>query len=86
MKLARHVTLTETANGHVLLDTRRGTYWHLNQSGYAIVQGLLEGKSLTELSRIVAETGNVDRERAVNDCSAFLAELLRAHLVKGHVK
>lgn len=44
--LAPHVNLTETDEGAVVLDERRGRYWQLNQTGTYVLRRLLDERDV----------------------------------------
>lgn len=81
MRLSKHVTLTETEDGAVLLNRRSGQYWQLNRSGAVVVRVLLAGGDEDEAAHAVTARYPVDRDRALADVRSLTAELRRARLV-----
>ncbi len=83
MKLRKGVVLTRTEEGTFLLDTRGGSYWHLNPSGLEVLESLVRGEALdTVVDRIAAEQ-EVDRAVVAGDCATLVQDLRAARLLKG---
>lgn len=82
MRLSKHVTLTETEDGAVLLNRRSGRYWQLNRSGAVVLRVLLAGGDEDEAAHAVTERYPVDQDRALADVRSLTAELHRARLVR----
>lgn len=80
--LRRSVELTESEDGSILLDTARGVYWHLNGVGAQFVRGIQEGKSLNQVTALIAEHYNVDPETVKRDIDALLRDLKKARLIE----
>lgn len=81
--LRQGLSIVEVEDGKVILDTRRGVYWHLNQTAITVVEELGRGRAFDDLiSQIVLETG-ADEGRVRSDHLALVEELRRAKLIKG---
>jgi mannose/fructose-specific phosphotransferase system component IIA len=79
--LRPHVTATPSGGGMVLLDTRSGKYWQLNETGALILSDLLEGASPAETAAHLAEQHPTAAERASRDIDALLQQLATAQLI-----
>ncbi|SDI37868.1 Coenzyme PQQ synthesis protein D (PqqD) [Sinosporangium album] len=81
--LRQGLSIVEVDDGKVVLDTRRGVYWHLNRTAITVVEELGRGRAFDDLIReIVRETG-ADEDRVRSDHLALLDELRRAKLIEG---
>lgn len=78
MRLDPAVCVTETAYGTVLLDTRTGTYWQLNETGSAVLAALSQGYTETEAVRRLTDGFQVDEQRAAKDIAGLLDQLRSA--------
>lgn len=76
------VRLTTFPDGAVLLDTRTGRYWKLNTTGALMLQALLDGASVRQASRLLAEQyRQVSPDQAGRDLDGLLEHLRDAGLV-----
>lgn len=76
------VRLTTFPDGAVLLDTRTGRYWQLNTTGALMLQALLDGASVRQASRLLAEQyRQVSPDQAGRDLDGLLEQLRDAGLV-----
>lgn len=83
IQLRKGLSIVEVEDGRVLLDTRRGVYWHLNRQAVRMLEELGRGRTLDDLvGQIVRETG-ADEERVRADHLALIDELRRAKLIEG---
>jgi hypothetical protein len=82
MRLKPGVKIVDESSGAFLLDTRKGVYWHLNQSGVRLVSALAEGRSVDDVVAEVAAEFSVDPEMVRADCMALLKELRKARLIE----
>jgi hypothetical protein len=82
VRLADGVLFQELQGEAVLLSTRNGQYYGLNELGARIWQGLTAGDSMAQvLSRVMSEY-DVAEQRLVGDVSRFLESLEGAGLIK----
>ncbi|WP_341716391.1 lasso peptide biosynthesis PqqD family chaperone [Micromonospora sp. FIMYZ51] len=82
VRLHDHVLLTETEDGAVLLDERRGRYWQLNGSGALLLTMLLSGAVVEQAATALMDRYPVDGERALADVRALVSGLRAAGLVR----
>lgn len=83
VRLREGLSIVEVDDGKVVLDTRRGVYWHLNQSAIAMIEELESGRPFDDLiNQIVRETG-AQESLARTDHLALLKELRKAKLIEG---
>jgi coenzyme PQQ synthesis protein D (PqqD) len=76
------VHLTTFPDGAVLLDTRTGRYWQLNTTAALLLQALLEGASVQQASRQLAERHpQLSPDQAGHDLDGLLEQLRDAGLV-----
>lgn len=66
----------------VILDIERTTYLGVNRTGSAIWLALSSGATREDLVSLVMERFRVDRERATQDVTAFVDDLLAQGLVE----
>ncbi|MGC0420162.1 lasso peptide biosynthesis PqqD family chaperone [Embleya sp. AB8] len=57
VRLRKHVSITDTEDGAVLLDERSGEYWQLNHSASIVLRVLLAGADEREAARALVEAG-----------------------------
>ncbi|MEY9847045.1 lasso peptide biosynthesis PqqD family chaperone [Streptacidiphilus sp. MAP5-3] len=81
MRLHPDVSMTDTEDGTVLLHGRTGRYWQLNTTGRDVLQGLLAGRTPTELAATLAAAHGIGVERAKTDVKAVLSQLASAELM-----
>lgn len=81
LRLAEDIRLTETEQGAVLLDTRRGKYFQLNPTAVYTLRGLLDGAELPEVVARLAGHYQTDPERITADVTRVLTDLRAAKLV-----
>lgn len=82
MRLGKSVSVTETADGAVVLDQRSGKYWQLNPSGAVVLATLLAGGTPEQAAEAVVARYPVDADRALADVRALVAALRSARLVR----
>lgn len=83
MRLASGVTMTQVEEGTVLFDARRGKYWHLNDVGVEVVNGVVNGRPVTTIAQEISERTGADETVVTTDCQELLRQLRDAKLVKG---
>ncbi len=83
MKLREGVVITEVEQGTILLDTRRGRYWHLNDLGIEVLRSIVAGDSLDSVVDRLATTHETDRRTVADDCRSLIRELRAVRLVSG---
>jgi hypothetical protein len=81
LRLGKHVTLSESEGGAVLLDLRSGRYWQLNTTGVLVLQTLLDGGDEERAVAAVAARYPVDPDRAHADVRSLVTALRDARLV-----
>ncbi|MEU4805683.1 lasso peptide biosynthesis PqqD family chaperone [Actinosynnema sp. NPDC023587] len=79
--LARHVSVTDTDSGMVLLDQKSGRYWQLNGTAAAVVRGLVERTRPEDVVRALSLAHPEQAGRVASDVAAFLGSLREAKLV-----
>lgn len=84
-RLKPTVELTEDETGAVLLDMRRGVYWHLNVVGVSVARALADESTVAGIARGIAEEFDVDTATAERDVRDLLVQLRRARLLDGRV-
>ncbi|WDZ86611.1 PqqD family peptide modification chaperone [Micromonospora cathayae] len=83
VQLKAGLAIVEVEDGRVLLDTRRGVYWHLNLPALTLIEELGRGRPFDDLIRgIAAETGT-DEGTVRSDHLALVYELREAKLIEG---
>lgn len=69
--------------GGVILDSKSGKYWHLDQLGVRLVQLLEEGHHLEDYVRWVTSHMRVDAATARHDAKCLWQTLRESQLVEG---
>lgn len=82
IRLAKHTQSVATDDGLVLLDARRGKYWHLNSSGARILDLLLAGSTETEAIETVVDETGAPRELVGHDVRELVNGLRKARLAE----
>ncbi|MGH3242038.1 MAG: lasso peptide biosynthesis PqqD family chaperone [Spirillospora sp.] len=80
--LARHVSLTETEDGMVLLDERGGRYFQLNGTGAAVVRMLAEAATVEDVIARLTRDHPAHAERVPADVQALMSSLRAAGLIR----
>ncbi|MCP2166320.1 lasso peptide biosynthesis PqqD family chaperone [Goodfellowiella coeruleoviolacea] len=81
LRLHPDVTITDTADGTVLLHGRTGRYYQLNPTGAAVLHRLVAGEEPDRIAHRLAEHHRIDPDQAHRDVTAVLTQLLAATLV-----
>ncbi|WP_435111027.1 lasso peptide biosynthesis PqqD family chaperone [Nocardiopsis synnemataformans] len=85
MKLKSSVKMSADEDGALLLDTEKGTYWHLNPVGVRLAEALAEERSFNELVQAVTTDFDVDPGVARRDVRRLLKDMKKARLVEGRI-
>lgn len=76
------VTIIEVADGQMLLDTRRGTLYHVNRAGAVVLAALAQRSvSLDDAATVLADRYGISRDRARADVEALVESLRAGRLV-----
>lgn len=81
-RLRAYVSLVGTDDGAVLLDEKSGRYWQINTTGYLILQTLMRGGTPDEAARLLADTYEVNAQRAADDVTTLVELLSTTRLVE----
>jgi hypothetical protein len=81
LRLRADVSMVDDAGSAVLLDEHTGRYFQLNSTGATVVRGLLQGHSVDDTARQLAERYPVAADRALADVISILDQLADARLV-----
>ena len=83
VRLRSGLAIVEVEDGKILLDTKRGVYWHLNLTAIALLDELSRGRTFDDhISQMARDTG-MDEARVRSDHLALVQELRQAKLVEG---
>jgi hypothetical protein len=85
IKLKQGLAIVQVEDGKVVLDTKRGVYWHLNVSAIDMLEELGRGRSFDDLVRQIAEDAGVDEGRVRSDHLALVTELRQAKIIDGEL-
>ncbi|WP_167203080.1 lasso peptide biosynthesis PqqD family chaperone [Actinomyces respiraculi] len=85
LKFSDSTIVRESDDGALMLDTRRGTYWHLNETGLRLVRAVRAGKSVDDVASEIAREHGVERTVVRNDLDSLIADMKRAKLLSGRV-
>ncbi|MFE5475028.1 lasso peptide biosynthesis PqqD family chaperone [Nocardia sp. NPDC056541] len=80
-KLTAHVDLAKTDNGAILLNSRTGAYWEVNDTGRHIIEALIESGSREAAAQAIVEKFDVSLEQAEADIKKIVEELSEAGLL-----
>lgn len=75
------VTAVPTEFGQVLLDRRKGRYFHLNGTAAAIADSLRSGRSIDDTAREIASRYEIDCATARTDVATVDTRLREAGLL-----
>lgn len=78
---AKHVVATQEADATILLDTRRGKYFTLNDVGSRIWALLSDGATVSDVIEVLALEFDVSVERIGGDVESFVKQLRRSKLI-----
>ncbi len=81
IELSRDVVLTEVDGEAVVLDGRRGRYWHLNATAQTMLERLLAGDTPDEVAQHLGDAVARPAADLVKDVDALVRELSKANLV-----
>jgi Coenzyme PQQ synthesis protein D (PqqD) len=76
------VRFTADADGAVLLDVGRGTYFSLNRSGAAIWRDLRDGRTPDDIAAALAQRHGRPADEVEHDVRAFVDQLRARRLVR----
>lgn len=79
---AKHVTVTRTEYGAVVLDKKKSRYWQLNPTAVLVADALEAGGSVDDAARRVVAAFDVDAERAKRDVTELLAQWRAAGVLR----
>ncbi|MFC3984794.1 lasso peptide biosynthesis PqqD family chaperone [Streptosporangium jomthongense] len=82
LALCPDVTLYDTGQALILLDTRRGRYWQTNATGAEVLRALLGGTTADQLADQLVRRQPVTHRQAADDIAALLDDLRRTGLVR----
>ncbi|GAA0989739.1 MULTISPECIES: PqqD family protein [Nocardiopsidaceae] len=85
VKLKSTVKISANEEGALLLDTKRGTYWHLNAVGIRLAEALDVERSVDELVLTVTTDFDVPPDVARRDVRKLLRDMKKARLVEGRI-
>lgn len=86
VRLRSGIEVVASEDGQVVLDTKRGVYWHLNDAAIALMEDLREGRTLDEHVLDVSRQTGADSARIRPDYLQLVRELRRAKLIEGRVR
>jgi Coenzyme PQQ synthesis protein D (PqqD) len=66
----------------VILDLTLGIYYGLNETGAQIWQWIQEPKTLSELSQLLLDEYDVNREEALEDINNLLQQMIDTGLIE----
>jgi hypothetical protein len=78
MRLNPDITAVDTEYGSMLLDERKGKYWHLNTTGALVVQVLSGGDPVERAVELIAEQFNAAPDSVRRDVDRMI-EMLTAN-------
>lgn len=81
VEIAPHVHFAEVEQSYVLMDLKKETYLGLDAVASHIWQSLSEHGDMTRAAEDLCRDYDVEREQAVADIEAWVAELARKGLV-----
>lgn len=85
LKLRDGVELAYNDDGAILLDTRGGVYWHINDSGAQLIRALSEKGSFEAAVDEVAREHGVTHRTVQRDFTELLKDLKKARMVEGRI-
>lgn len=74
--------LQRVGNEAVLLDLKQGIYFQLNETGRCIVDGLVEGRSPSQIVDLLCEEYAVDAETAMGHIHTLIREMEHHELIE----
>lgn len=80
--LRPEIKIVESGDSRVVLDTKRGVYWHLNESAIDLLEELARGVSLDDIVARVASGSGIAPEVVRADYLECIRELKRARLIE----
>lgn len=83
VELRPGVQLIDHEEGVFLLDVKKGVYWHLNESAFALLEALRQGRSFDAIVRDTSDATRIDEDQVRIDYHAVLDHLRRQKLIQG---
>ena len=80
LTLSVDVVVTEVEDGMILLDQRKGRYWHLNATGALTVRLLRAGNSPDQIAAALAAKFPDTVDNPLRDVESLLETLQKARL------
>lgn len=81
LTLSVDIVVTDVEDGMILLDQRKGSYWHLNATGALTVRLLQAGISPQQIAATLAERFPDAADSSLGDVEALLEALQKARLM-----
>ena len=73
--LANNFRFTQAEGGGVLLDLTDGEYWQLNQACADLLQSVIDGHSVAQVTIALSEQYPDNSERVASDVNSILNQL-----------
>ncbi|ACZ29132.1 hypothetical protein Xcel_0091 [Xylanimonas cellulosilytica DSM 15894] len=83
MRLKEGLEIVDVEDGRVLLDSRKGVYWHLNASAIGVLEALAQGRTVDDVVRDVVRQTGADEAVVRADHVELVRELRKARLITG---
>ncbi|AHH18673.1 hypothetical protein NONO_c38890 [Nocardia nova SH22a] len=80
-KLTAHTDVAKTENGAILLNSRTGIYWEINDTGHRVMETLIVSGSRAAAVRAIVDSFDVEPEQAEADVTRIIEELSGAGLL-----
>lgn len=83
MRLRQGVTLAAASSGYLLLDPRRGIYWHMNVETMRFLEALQSGTAIDDFVVEIAQRTGVSPEIVRVEHLQILHDLRKAKIITG---
>lgn len=80
-KLADNISFTELDDEMVLLNLNSGSYFGLNKTGIDILKLLIGGKTVAEITPLLADKYQIESAVLSSDVDALVNELIDSELI-----
>lgn len=81
-RLRDHIVINEEDSGAILLDTRGGTYWQINQTTVHVLRLLESGHPSNDIVDILATGSDGESARVRADIANLITTLLRSRIIR----
>ena len=82
-RIAAHIAIAPAQAGVIVLDTKRGEYWQLNEAGAQVLNGIRGLQTVQEIVDSMCDGVEASRTVVMADVEQLVMEMCRAGFFEG---